>query len=470
MNLTANILYSIFLFFGMFSFAGAALLFIQFKNQLHAYVSSWVIGSILLGAGTVLIALREVVPEFISYKLGNGFNIASYVFFYFSCSSLLGKKILLHIVAIKACLATIVFVIALVLLNEKFQPALVALCGLVFNAFTGLLAFKFYKKKQNCLALTLTFIFFLTALVWSVRCFLILFGDLGIAFKGGIVNLTSFLLLLALGLAKYLSFTGLVLSMEWDEKNWLIAKNNEITKLLKEKEILIDRLLKANRTAATGALSASIAHELNQPLGASSLNIQSLKMALEKGILDPELAKEFLVFLEADNKRAATIVQSLSSIFTKGNSYFEKIQMNDLVSDILDFVKPELKAKNIELQLNIDTELMVEVNPAEIKQVILNLVNNAIHALANLQKSNRQITFEVIKVDKLVQLSIADNGSGVTAEFKPKLFQLLSTTKQNGMGIGLWLCQLIVNRNNGSIYYDDAIDGGAMFVVELPAC
>ena len=245
-------------------------------------------------------------------------------------------------------------------------------------------------------------------------------------------------------------------------------ENEKITELLKEKERLIYGLMKANKTAATGALSASIAHELNQPLGASNLNIQFLKMKLEKGVLNPELGKEILNSLEQDNKRAATIVRSLRSIFTEGESNSQEVQLGNLISSVLDIVKPELKSKNIQIQLRVDEGLMVQVNSSEIEQVILNLLNNAIQALANSGTLQRRIAIEAIKADKFVQLSISDNGEGVPAQFKPQLFELLSTTKQTGMGLGLWLCKHIVTRYGGSIQYEDGVGGGARFVIKLP--
>jgi C4-dicarboxylate-specific signal transduction histidine kinase len=245
-------------------------------------------------------------------------------------------------------------------------------------------------------------------------------------------------------------------------------KNEKITELLKEKERLIYGLMKANKTAATGALSASIAHELNQPLGASSLNIQFLKMKLEKGVLNPALGKEILDSLEQDNHRAATIVKSLRSIFTEGESKFQEVQLGDLIAKVLDIVKPELKSKNIQIQLRVDDGLAVKVNPAEIEQVILNLVNNAVQALANAGTLQRRIAIEAIKAGQLVRLTVSDNGGGVPVEFKSHLFELLSTTKQTGMGLGLWLCKHIVTRNSGSIHHEDVIGGGAKFVVEFP--
>jgi signal transduction histidine kinase len=135
----------------------------------------------------------------------------------------------------------------------------------------------------------------------------------------------------------------------------------------------------------------------------------------------------------------------------------------------MDIVTPELRSKNIQIQIRVDDALKIKVNSAEIEQVILNLMNNAGQSLANSGTLLRRITIEASKVGKSIQLSVTDNGMGVQAEFKPQLFELLSTTKQTGMGLGLWLCKHIVTRYGGTIDYEDAIGGGARFVVELPA-
>jgi signal transduction histidine kinase len=260
---------------------------------------------------------------------------------------------------------------------------------------------------------------------------------------------------------------GLILFWSWNKR--LKKEKAQIQMLLDERDFMVGSLLKANKTAATGALSASIAHELNQPLGASNLNIQFLKMKLENGALNPELGKEILDSLEQYNTRAATIVKSLRSIFTDGESNTQAVQLGDLISSVLEIVKPELKSKNIQIQLRVDDDLVIMVNPSEIEQVILNLLNNAIQALAKSGIQQRHIAIEAIKTGKSVQLSISDNGTGIALEFKPYLFELLSTTKQMGMGLGLWLCKHIVTRYGGSIYYEDAVGGGAKFVMELPS-
>ena len=288
-------------------------------------------------------------------------------------------------------------------------------------------------------------------------------------YQEGVISSSIRWVWLGISILSYVAVLGYWLEKISIEKAQAIQESSKIIALLKEKERLIYGLLKANKTSATGALSASIAHELNQPLGASNLNIQFLKMKLEKGVINPELGKEILDSLEADNHRAATIVKSLRSIFTESDSSAEKVQLGHLISKVLDIVTPELKSKNIQIQLRVDEQLMVKVNSAEIEQVILNLINNAIQALANSGTLQRRITIEATKSGHLARLSISDNGDGVSAEFKPQLFELLSTTKQSGMGLGLWLCKHIVTRCGGSIHYEDAVGGGATFVFELPS-
>jgi C4-dicarboxylate-specific signal transduction histidine kinase len=192
-------------------------------------------------------------------------------------------------------------------------------------------------------------------------------------------------------------------------------------------------------------------------------------MKLEDGVLNPELGKEILDALEEDNKRAATIVKSLRSIFTDGVSHTQVVQLSDLISNVLDIVKPELKSKDIEIKLRVEDGLMIRVNSTDVEQVILNLLNNTAQAFVNLEARPRQVAIEAIKAGDSVQLSVSDNGAGVSPEFRPQLFELLSTTKQAGMGLGLWLCKHIVTRYDGSIHYEDALGGGAKFVVKLPS-
>ena len=259
----------------------------------------------------------------------------------------------------------------------------------------------------------------------------------------------------------------------WSEK---IAKanvqsmheNEEIRSLLNEREKLISSLLLANKTAATGALSAAIAHELNQPLGASSLNIQFLQKKLSEGQLNPALEKEIFATLLADNQRAAAIIKSLRSIFSDEQVDSSKIDLAELIEAVLSITKPEITAKSIQIVLSVEPHLMIQANRGEIQQVLLNLINNAIQALVTSSQSARRLAIEARHIDNGVLLTVADNGDGIPESVQKHLFELLSSTKSSGMGLGLWLCKHIVTRHGGSIEFETNDGVGAKFIVTFP--
>jgi signal transduction histidine kinase len=246
-------------------------------------------------------------------------------------------------------------------------------------------------------------------------------------------------------------------------------ENEEIRGLLLEREGLIASLLKANKTAATGALSASIAHELNQPLGASALNIQFLQKKLSEGGIDPSLEKDILKVLLSDNQRAANIIKSLRAIFSESKLDAEMVDVNDLVDSVLQIAKPEIHSKNIQIVLKSNSRVIANVNRSEVQQVILNLINNAIQALEASSQIHRKISIQIQALSNGFEFSIADNGEGVSVENQPHLFELFSGSKKTGMGLGLWLCQHIVSRHGGLIGYEEAVGGGAQFRVFLPS-
>ena len=273
---------------------------------------------------------------------------------------------------------------------------------------------------------------------------------------------------LGISILSYVAVLGYWLEKISIEKAQALQNSSKVIALLREKECLIMGLMKANKTAVTGALSASIAHELNQPLGASNINIQFLKSKLDKGQLNPELGKEVLDDLERDNKRAATIVRSLRSIFIESVIKTEDVKVGQIIDSVLEIVNSDLLAKNIQVNLNVDQNLRVHIKDAEFQQVFLNLINNAVQSISGLEAVKGHIQIEATQNEDKAQISISDNGSGVPKEQQLGLFELLNTTKETGMGLGLWLCKHIITRYGGSIYYKDAVGRGAKFVIELP--
>jgi signal transduction histidine kinase len=432
----------------------------------------WLTALTLTASSFTLFALASTISLFL-LTLANTAFVASFIYFGLFCRSLnasVPKNVNIFVIAFLLCFA--------VLFEYLRQRGLfVERVGLI--SLIGVSCFIWELKELRRLkeigSTQLRFLVYTIAieLVLTFTRLVALFIDGGFStpslYQEGVMSASIRWAWLAISILSYVAVLGYWLEKLSIENIQVASENEKITGLLKEKERLIYGLMKANKTAATGALSASIAHELNQPLGASNLNIQFLKMNLEKGVINPELGKEVLDSLEEDNKRAAAIVKSLRSIFTEVDSNAQEVQLGGLIDKVLDIVKPELKSRNIQIQLQVDDGLLVRVNSSEIEQVILNLLNNAIQALANAGTLQRRIAINATKDEHFIHLSVSDNGAGVPIEFKSQLFELLSTTKQTGMGLGLWLCKHIVTRYGGSIRYEDAVGGGARFVVELPS-
>ena len=432
----------------------------------------WLIALTLTATSFTLFAAASTLSLSL-LTLANTCFMASFIYFGLFCRSLNGpvtKNV--HFIVVAGLL-----VFAVVFEYLRQHGLFIQRVGLIslIGASCFVWELKELRRIKEIQSTQLRFLVYTIAieLALTIARLVALYIDGGLAtpnlYQEGVISTSIRWAWLGITILSYVAVLGYWLEKISLEKTQAIQDNARISGLLKEKERLIYGLLKANKTAATGALSASIAHELNQPLGASNLNIQFLKMKLEKGIINPELGKEILDSLEADNQRAAAIVKSLRSIFIEGGLSAEEVQMGDLISNVLNIVTPELKSKKIQIQFQVDDRLAIKVNPAEIEQVILNLLNNAIQALANSGTLLRRIAIEATQSGQLVRLSISDNGGGVSAEYRPQLFELLSTTKQSGMGLGLWLCKHIVTRYGGSIHYEDTPGGGATFVVELPS-
>ena len=246
-------------------------------------------------------------------------------------------------------------------------------------------------------------------------------------------------------------------------------ENKEIKDLLQERELLINSLLKANKTVATGALSASIAHELNQPLGASQLNIQFLQKKLADGELNPLVQKEVLETLLADNQRAANVIRSLRSIFTDEKLASEVVKFTELMSSIEVIARPELQMQHIQLKLNLDQNLVMQIHRNELQQVLLNLINNAILALSKSSAIDKWIVITGKYTEQGVEVSVSDNGPGIPHEARERLFELFSASTHQGMGLGLWLCKHIIQRHGGKIWCEQVPNGGAKFSFTLPS-
>ena len=246
------------------------------------------------------------------------------------------------------------------------------------------------------------------------------------------------------------------------------TENAQIKALLEEREGLISSLLIANKTAATGALSASIAHELNQPVGAISLNAEFIQRQLNQGQTDPSGLKEVITNIQQDNHRIAKIVSTLRDIFRQEKIKTSDIHLDELIEQIKPIIMPQVRDLKIDLTFDLNVIQSIPMNNNEISQVLINLLNNSIEALSNSSQSNKEINIHTRVFGNYVELKISDNGPGIPDQLKAGIFDLMKTNKKQGMGLGLWLCKHIVDRHQGRITYQQSSMGGAEFLIQLP--
>ena len=270
-------------------------------------------------------------------------------------------------------------------------------------------------------------------------------------------------ILLMVNVWSYISINGYWTERISNLNTTNLIENTKIKLLLNEKYKLINSLMTANKTAISGALSASIAHEINQPLGAMKINSQHLNLLL-KSKKEKILVKKII----KDNDRAAKIITTLKGIFLNNNPTYRSERFDIFIASLEPFFKELIREKNIRIKFLLNSGVSVNMNPDEIRQVLSNLIQNSIDALSLTSKKNKAIEIKTsVKNSKLI-CSVSDNGPGISKKMQSKLFALYESSKISNSGIGLWLSNYIVTKHKGSLILNKASANGAEFIIELP--
>jgi signal transduction histidine kinase len=238
-------------------------------------------------------------------------------------------------------------------------------------------------------------------------------------------------------------------------------KNIALLQVLAEKNQLLKKLAVTQKASDMGTMVSSLAHELNQPLGAIRLNAEVL-LDLIKNAPNSEESQEILEDILKDNIRAADIITRLKRLFQKGSEQFESINLGAIVNDAYLLVKSKCSANEIEVALDIPANALVYGDVGQLQMVVLNLFNNAIEELVS--KQGERLIFASIQCEEeKIIFEITDNGSGISSEAANHIFELFHTSKPSGMGVGLWLSRAIMETHNGAITLENNPTGGTCF-------
>lgn len=255
---------------------------------------------------------------------------------------------------------------------------------------------------------------------------------------------------------------------------WLLIEHRRRHIAEVESKDRLRQILLMDRTLIAGAMSASIAHELNQPLGAILANCEAAQILLRADKLDLNLLKEIHIDIERDDKRAADIIRHLRALLKeKSEVELKTFDLNDAVRSAISIIGPEAKKRGVSLTcMEEKCALPIYADDVHLQQVFINLTMNAMDAVDAAQTvsaGRRDIEIKTSLVgDSEVEVSVSDAGVGIPDDKLKRIFEPFFTTKSQGTGLGLSIVRTIIESYGGRIWAENRSSHGATFRLVLP--
>jgi signal transduction histidine kinase len=237
------------------------------------------------------------------------------------------------------------------------------------------------------------------------------------------------------------------------------------------RSISAERRIREARLTTMEVLSASIAHEVNQPLASMVTHADAGLRWLERESPDLGEAKAALKSIVNDGHRAARIIESVRMVFRKGAQDRTPLNINEIIHEVLGHTRSEVRLNRVSIRIDLDGNLpLITGNPVQLSQVVSNLVTNAVDAMSSVTDRARvlRIRSKLHEPDSIM-VSVEDAGIGLDAEHKDRIFEPFFTTKSHGLGMGLMICQSIIEAHGGRLWMMNNVSQGATFHFTLLA-
>jgi C4-dicarboxylate-specific signal transduction histidine kinase len=223
------------------------------------------------------------------------------------------------------------------------------------------------------------------------------------------------------------------------------------------------------RVATLNGLATAVAHELQQPLAAIRMNAEAGALLLARTPPDVDEAHLVLQEIARDDARAANVIDHYRALLRRQVPISTSVDLNAMCRDTAKLVEPEATGRRARLELQLDPAVpLVRGDPVELQQVLMNLTLNALEALPE-SAPTRVIGIRTARNKGDVEVHVTDTGRGLSADVHPRLFEPFFSTKPHGLGMGVTIVRSIVERHHGSLRAENRSEGGAEFIVTLPA-
>jgi PAS domain S-box-containing protein len=257
------------------------------------------------------------------------------------------------------------------------------------------------------------------------------------------------------------------------EKGFIYAVARDVTDLKKAEEQLRTsrrELAQVTRQTTMGAMTASIAHEVNQPLAAIVTNANAGLRWLARAEPDLDEARALLKRIVDDGHRASEVIASIRSMFGKDRGEKSSVSVNELIGEVTAVVHGEIESHQVTLQCQLREDLpSVMAEQIQLQQVLLNLIMNAVDAMSSVTDRERVL---IVKTDiseyDHVLITLEDSGTGIEPNHMDRIFDAFFTTKASGMGMGLSICRSIIESHDGRLWASSRSPHGSIFYIKLP--
>jgi signal transduction histidine kinase len=279
------------------------------------------------------------------------------------------------------------------------------------------------------------------------------FGDARLSFADRIPQAQTVILFVALGV-----YVLAALFAERRENEARLARAN----MMLERE-------RDNKLMSAQALTGAIAHEVRQPLASIVSNASAALRWLERTPPDHDELRAALSRIQGESHRTSEVFDAIRALFRKGDQGRQRIDVNEIIAEVLQSLREELKDHGVETRSELTELPLVDGNRSQLREVIFNLANNALEAMDSTTDRSRLLRVTTaLRGRDAIAVAVEDSGSGIAPQKLDSIFSAFLTTKSQGMGLGLAICRMIVEQHGGQLTASSDGKNGALFQVVLP--